>query len=187
MSKLITEGYADTLAYEHANTPGKWGQTAAMYVSTIVKHAGELTEWLDYGAGSGGLSNAIATNYPNKFEITEYEPSRPNSISVPMPYVACIDVLEHIEPDLLDNVLADLYRVTKVRGYFTISCRLAAKVLRDGRNAHLIVEPHEWWKEQLEKWFVIQQYYYDHGDKNYRVVVEPKAPEHTTWDELSDA
>ena len=95
--------------------------------------------------------------------------------------------MEHIEPALLDNVLADLYRVTKVRGYFTISCRLAAKVLRDGRNAHLIVEPQEWWKEQLEKWFVIQQYYYDHGDKNYRVVVEPKEPEYTTWDELSDA
>lgn len=171
--KLITKQYKETLAYEHANTPGKWGHTAQMYVDTIVKHAGELTDWLDYGAGSGGLTNAINTRYPGKYTITEYEPSRPRSKSVPKPYVACIDVLEHIEPELLDNVLQDLQRVTETRGYFTISCRPAAKILCDGRNAHLIVETPNWWKAKLEKYFTILSETYEPGDKNYRVVVEP--------------
>ena len=184
--KLISEDYAHTLAYEHANTPGKWGHTAQMYVDTIVKHAGDLTEWLDYGAGSGGLSNAVNSRYPNKYEITEYEPSRPNSVSVPRPYVACIDVLEHIEPDLLDNVLRDLLRVTQVRGYFTISCRLAAKILRDGRNAHLIVQPWEWWQTQLKQYFHIVEHMYEPGDKNYRVVVEPLDPSEIEFDQLED-
>jgi len=186
MNKLITPEYADTLAYEHANTPGKWGHTAQMYVDTIVKHAGDIVDWLDYGAGSGGLSNAINKRYPNKYNITEYEPSRPNSASVPMPYVACIDVLEHIEPDLLDNVLRDLLRVTQVRGYFTISCRPAAKILRDGQNAHLIVQPWAWWQRQLKQYFNIVEHMYEPNDKNYRVVVTPKDPAELTWDDLAD-
>ena len=32
--------------------------------------------------------------------------------------VCCIDVLEHIEPDLLDNVLDDLARITLKHGFF---------------------------------------------------------------------
>jgi acetolactate synthase regulatory subunit len=186
MNKLISQDYADTLAYEHANTPGKWGHTAQMYAQTIVKHAGELTDWLDYGAGSGGLSNAIHSRYPNKYNITEYEPSRPDSVSVPMPYVACIDVLEHIEPDCLDAVLRDLLRVTQVRGYYTISCRLAAKILRDGQNAHLIVQPWRWWQKQLNQYFKIVEHMYEPSDQNYRVVVEPKEPQDITWEDLDD-
>jgi hypothetical protein len=54
--------------------------------------------------------------------------------------VACIDVLEHIEPKLLENVLDDLQRVTREIGFFTVSTVLAEKTLADGRNAHLIVE-----------------------------------------------
>jgi hypothetical protein len=59
--------------------------------------------------------------------------------------VCCIDVLEHIEPDLLDNVLDDLKRVTKRIGFFTVSTSPAEKTLPDGRNAHLIQAAPEWW------------------------------------------
>ena len=38
MSKLITEEYKEILAWEHANTPGQWGQTAKMYVDAIVNN-----------------------------------------------------------------------------------------------------------------------------------------------------
>jgi hypothetical protein len=60
-----------------------------------------------------------------------------------------VDVLEHIEPDCLDDVLDDLKRVTKGIGFFTVACGPAAKVLPDGRNAHLIQEPPEWWLPKL--------------------------------------
>jgi len=47
---------------------------------------------------------------------------RPDGLRDPSPasFVACIDVLEHIEPELLDNVLDDLRRVTAQIGVFTV-------------------------------------------------------------------
>ena len=52
--------------------------------------------------------------------------------------VCCIDVLERVEPHRLDNVLADLRRVTTTVGFFTVHTGPAVKTLSDGRNAHLI-------------------------------------------------
>ena len=171
--KLITKEYAELLAWEHANTPGKWGQTAKMYVPAIVQHSRGKTQWLDYGAGHGGLGIAVREQYGDQIDIAEYEPSRPNSLPPePKPYVVCIDVLEHIEPDLIDNVLADLQRVTIEDGYFTISCRPASKILKDGRNAHILIQPPEWWQAKLKERFRIVREDWEPGDKNYRVVVQ---------------
>jgi hypothetical protein len=174
-SKLLTQNYKDVLAWEHANTPGKWGQTAKMHVPMIIKYANERTEWLDYGAGHGGLGKEIRAQYGDMYRITEYEPSRDDETGnppAPASYVVCVDVLEHVEPDLLENVLDDLQRVTTDRGYFTISCRRATKILKDGRNAHLIVQEPDWWLEHLYKRFEIVETSYDLRNKNLKVIVE---------------
>lgn len=63
----------------------------------------------------------------------------------PAQFVACIDVLEHIEPELLENVLDDLQRVTANTGVFSVHTGPARKLLPDGRNAHLIQQPASWW------------------------------------------
>lgn len=175
MSNLITDEYRDLLEWEHANTPGKWGWTAQALVNEIMHNSGGLTEWLDYGAGHGGLGIAFREKHPDSsVNIAEYEPSRPGtSAPDPADYVICVDVLEHVEPELIENVLDDLQRVTVKKGYYTISCRKAAKILKDGRNAHFIVEPPEWWRPKLEQRFSIISESYDGGDRNYRVIVEP--------------
>lgn len=172
MKNLITAKYKQMLAWEHENTPGKWGHTAKMYVSEIVRYAEDRTHWLDYGAGSGSLQSAVGSIYPGRFSITEYEPSRKGE-TVPKPhdYVVCIDVLEHVEPELLIFVLDDLQRVTLDKGYFTISCRPAKKILQDGRNAHLIIQEPNWWCNHLSERFLIDSVQYDQTDKNLKVVV----------------
>lgn len=71
--------------------------------------------------------------------------------------VACCDVLEHVEPDLLTNVLIDIREYADKAVYLVISTRLAAKVLADGRNAHLIVKPLDWWQEVLTQHFPFWQ------------------------------
>ena len=90
-------------------------------------------------------------------KYTPYEPSNELWSSTPEPteFVACIDVLEHIEPELLDNVLNDLQRVTMKFGLFTIHTGPAAKTLPDGRNAHLIQEPLSWWEDKIKLRFKI--------------------------------
>lgn len=179
MTETITEEYKELLRWEHENTPGKWGHTAKMYVSTIVKFAEGRTQWLDYGAGHGGLGKAVREVHgDDAFDISEYEPSRPDAtMPEPSEYVVCIDVLEHIEPDLLENVLDDLKRVTVDRGYFTISCRKASKILKDGRNAHLIVEEPEWWVPKLHERFNVLDIKWEPQDRNLRVLLERKDDE----------
>ena len=55
--------------------------------------------------------------------------------------VCCIDVLEHIEPELIDNVIFDLSTIVIKFGFFSIHQGPAGKILLDGRNAHLIQKP----------------------------------------------
>ena len=77
----------------------------------------------------------------------------------PMPadLVCCIDVLEHIEPDLLENVLHELFLITTGIGFFSIHMGPAIKFLSDGRNAHLIQQPSSWWLPRIAKYFDILQ------------------------------
>ena len=65
----------------------------------------------------------------------------------------CSDVLEHIEPELLENVLDDLCGLSQKAVYLCVATRPAKKILSDGRNAHLIVEDESWWLPKLmERW-----------------------------------
>jgi hypothetical protein len=170
--KLLTEEYRELLRKQH--TSKRWGATAEKLLPSIVEAAGGRTEWLDYGAGSSGLSRSIKQKYPGKFNISEYEPSRPNSQPPePREYVVCVDVLEHVEPDLLDNVLEDLVRVTIDKGFYTISCQKAVNILKDGRNAHLIVEPPEWWLAKISPLMKILNHSWNEDRKRLTVVVAP--------------
>ena len=66
-------------------------------------------------------------------------------------------MLEHIEPDLVENVLAELGSIThEVRILFGAP-GAGGKVLADGRNAHLIQKPTSWWLPKMVKHFEILQ------------------------------
>ena len=67
--------------------------------------------------------------------------------------VCCIDVLEHIEPDLLDNVLDHLAALTEGIAFLSVDTGPAIKTLSDGRNAHLIQQQLTWWLPKIwERW-----------------------------------
>ncbi len=154
---LCSAEYAEILSIEH-NTPGKWGVSAKNKYNKILDFLNEYdhTDILDYGAGSANrLSNMLRSDFPDKYCITDYDPGIPEICTIPYPHslVVCIDVLEHVEPDLIYNVLDDLERVTHKAGYFVISTQPASRVLCNGKNAHLIVQPSTWWEQELEKRF----------------------------------
>jgi len=142
----ITEEYRKMQQELHASRPdyGVASVNFAPQVSQIINE-NNVTELLDYGAGKGRLAQSLKVNHNVRVQL--YDPAVPEWSSTPQPneMVCCIDVLEHIEPELLDNVLDELKRVTKRLGYFTVHTGPAVKVLPDGRNAHLIQEPPKWW------------------------------------------
>ena len=144
---LISETYRAIQQSLHEN-PG-YGLASVHYapqVASLVREQ-QVRELLDYGAGKGRLGEELEWLVPWELTVRRYDPAVPAWAAAPSPcdFVACIDVLEHIEPALLDNVLDDLRRVTAGLGFFTVHTGPAGKVLPDGRNAHLIQEPPRWW------------------------------------------
>ena len=113
---------------------------------------------LDYGCGKGRLAENLRPDH--QVVVAMYDPGRPGYDDMPdsAPFVTCIDVLEHIEPDCLEDVLDDLVRVTERIGFFTVHTGPAAKTLSDGRNAHLIQEPAHWWLEKFMSRFNLLQF-----------------------------
>ncbi len=137
---LISEDYRKMQQQLHLNPD--YGLISVQYaplVAEVLEMVG-ASELLDYGAGKGRLGITLKQHAKRPLTIHHYDPAIPEWSSPPNPcgFVACIDVLEHIEPDLIDYVLDDLARVTAGIGVFTVHTEAALKVLPDGRNAHLI-------------------------------------------------
>lgn len=161
---LISKAYKEEQEKLHENPNyGVASVEFAPLVSNMIDSL-EIDEMLDYGAGKGRLGMSINPN--RRLIIDHYDPARPEWSEAPEPrqFVACIDVLEHIEPDYIDNVLDDLKRVVKQYGFFTIHTGPACKFLSDGRNAHLIQEDFRWWLPKLwERFDVHMMSHTPHG------------------------
>ena len=109
----------------------------------------------DYGAGKMRLQQGLASAGV-EVEYFPYDPVFPEyGPPVPANLVCCIDVLEHIEPECVSDVLDDLHRIMPLYGFFSIHTGAASKVLSDGRNAHLIQKPPSWWLPRLCERFEI--------------------------------
>ena len=117
----------------------------------------EINSLLDYGCGSN-LSLTKTLKPKRKFTYQAYDPcvKKYSDDPVPSDMVVSIDVLEHIEPEFLDDVLDHLEELTENVLFCSIHTGPAGKVLDDGRNAHLIQMPLEWWLPQLWERFSIQ-------------------------------
>ena len=50
-----------------------------------------------------------------------------------------------VKTSAVPSIINDLKRITINTGFFNISTRPARKTLVDGRNAHLIIKPVNWW------------------------------------------
>lgn len=155
---MISNKYRKEQELLHLNP--NYGVASEMYaplVNQIINRLG-VKELLDYGAGKGRLMKSLKVGHQLKVQC--YDPGVPDWAEppVPMQMCACIDVLEHIEPEYLDAVLDDLKRVTGVVGFFTVHTGPAVKVLSDGRNAHLIQQPPEWWLPKFMARFELQTF-----------------------------
>jgi len=109
---------------------------------------------IDYGCGKGGVTLALQEAYPN-LRVQGYDPGNPSFNTVPegtFDMLVSTDVLEHIEPVFLENVLRHMDGLFTKVAFFIIATSPAKKFLPDGRNAHLIVENPGWWKPLLEKY-----------------------------------
>jgi FkbM family methyltransferase len=160
---LITAHYAQLNAQLHADRPdyGTSGQRWAPVVAALADLV-QTDNILDYGCGKQTLAAALAGR-----KVRGYDPAIPPLSAEPKPadVVVCTDVLEHVEPDCIDDVLDDLCRVTQKAALITVATRPAVKKLADGRNAHLTIQPFSWWREHFLSRFDIVDVREDEGNE----------------------
>ncbi len=160
---LISDEYRKMNEGLHENKK-MYGTSGAKWAPHVVDMSERLAtkDVLDYGCGK----STLAQNLP--FDIKEYDPCVPEKAARPEPadIIVCTDVLEHIEPECLDEVLDDLYVLMKKVGLFTIHNGPAKKHLADGRNAHLIQENEKWWLEKILKRFEMWSFRRNQGENH---------------------
>lgn len=155
---LISSDYASQNAKLHETNPhyGAWSHRWADYVLDLMRVL-EAATIVDYGCGKATLARAMAQagNVPAPLTLTSYDPAIPKYAQAPEPadLVVCTDVLEHIEPDCLGDVLADIRRCTVKAAFVVIATRPSSSFLPDGRNAHLIQKGAQWWLPRLRRNF----------------------------------
>jgi 2-polyprenyl-3-methyl-5-hydroxy-6-metoxy-1,4-benzoquinol methylase len=166
---MISAEYVKLNADLHASNES-YGTSGSKYSQQVAALALSLQteDILDYGCGKSTLAN----NLP--YKIKQYDPAvkKYNTLPEPADVVVCTDVLEHIEPEFLGEVLDHLQSLVIKKGFFIVATRPARKTLADGRNAHLIVENARWWLNALWDKFKIVGFQ-DRGSE-FLAIVEPK-------------
>jgi len=147
---MITEKYKEQLLILHQKEV--FGKR-----SKIPKHLGMFIEKikpktiLDFGCGKGNLVTRLREDYPDII-VEGYDPGNPkydNSIDdKKFDLIISTDVLEHIEPNFIDETLKYLSDRSNYV-FHLIACSPAKHRLSDGRNAHLIIKEDQWWREKF--------------------------------------
>jgi len=107
---------------------------------------------LDYGCGKGHILAQLKESYPG-VSIQGYDPALELFASLSSSNYDCVfsnDVLEHIEPEYIGQVLDHINTLSTKYIWLRIDTLPARKKLSDGRNAHLILETPQWWLEKIK-------------------------------------
>jgi hypothetical protein len=144
----------------HALNQDNWiGEALAEYkhnIFEIIKNNNVKTI-LDYGCGKAKFHSILFNNRkvpgsPMGINITPYDPAVTQFSSKPTnqyDLVLCIDVMEHVQEDKVNEVLKDIFSYSN-KVFLTITCYPAMQTLPNGKNAHYTIKEPDWWKEKLK-------------------------------------
>lgn len=172
---VISPAYLELQKEMHGRPEGYGdkGDRWAPAVADLVSRFG-ATSVLDYGCGAGALMRALRPLVGAAVRLSEYDPAITGKDEWPSPadLIVVTDVLEHVEPDRLSFALYCIHTLARRATFAVVSTRTASRTMADGRNAHLIVQPEEWWLESLE-------------EAGFKVEPGPKSPHPKPSRELS--
>ena len=131
-------------------------------IKKIIVETGSI-DLLDYGCGKAlwyvntvTINNIVYSGVSNFWNIKEFylfDPGVDKYSKKPgkkFDGVVCTDVLEHIHPDDMDDVVSEIFSFAKKFVFFDIATVEDNKILSNGENAHLTVKPHKWWVDFIK-------------------------------------
>lgn len=156
---MISAEYFDCLKATRAAFP-YWGSGGVRHAAPVIALLEELGirkgTVLDYGSGVGAFGEEVRRLAGARYAVTNYEPTLPQWSELaagPFDAVVCTHVLEHVEPELLEETLDEIRSCAWRLAYIEVPHGPAKEVLVDGRNAHLIIEGPDFWLERLANAF----------------------------------
>lgn len=151
---LISSEYLEINRKLH-EAKSHYGTSGHLYAKLVRQACEKLRtkDVLDYGCGKRTLEFSLGRKIKNYDPAIQEFAERPEAADI----VVCTDVLEHVEPECLECVLLDIHSLSIKSVILGIHLKNARKTLPDGRNAHLIVKPPEWWDDKLRDYFVPAQ------------------------------
>lgn len=147
---MITPEYQQKITHYHKGRV--WGGAVKGKVFDIECTANDngCRTILDFGCGFGMLKEKIG----HKFDVTEYDAGIERKNKLPVgsyDMVVCVDVMEHVEPEFVDETIELLYQYATKVIYVSICCAPSLENFDDGENLHLTVRPPSWWMSLFEK------------------------------------
>ncbi len=182
----ISREYAEELERQHSNM--KWGTSAKRFAAADISWLLEsrsqyLKTVLDYGCGKGQMGEYLRQRFPN-ITVHEYDPGMPAPFNMTptgqFDLVLTCDVLEHVEPRLIDDTIVRLQELTGKVLYNNIACTPTGHTFRTGpyvgEDIHLIVEEPRWWRAKFNQLRQpnIQEWEYRHVERMKRGDMRPR-------------
>ena len=122
MSQTISDEYLKEQQKLHENP--NYGIASTQFASSVANliRQSKAKSLTDYGAGKQRLWSSLEKlGVTDRLQYQPYDPAFPEyGPPKAADLVCCIDVLEHIEPELLNNVLQELSTLVTRAGFFTI-------------------------------------------------------------------
>lgn len=157
---MISNDYKKVLTEIHESSPFGKRSKIPKYLAEFIEKI-QPASIIDFGCGKGRLVERLREEYSNVV-VDGYDPGNKTfDTSLNDRYVDLListDVLEHVEPEFIDQTLEYLSTKSKYI-YHLIALSPAKLILPDGRNAHLIQKNPEWWRQK----FI---------DLNYKIIKE---------------
>ena len=157
MKNLISPEYQAQIEKMHNKKP--WGGACRGKAQMLNKYMimSGAKSLLDYGCGRSDLKKEFDATYATySYIINEYDPGIPKLAGDPpvSDVVISFDVLEHVEPDKVDNVIKHIYDKCNMWTYHKICTRAATGAFPvTGKNLHLTIKPGYWWLQKFEPYF----------------------------------
>lgn len=152
---LISPDYETEQRILHMHPRG-YGGKGRKYADTVVHlmRVFDCGSVLDYGCGEGSLGYALRRR---AIECREFDPAVPGKDALPSfaDLVVCTDVLEHVEIDRVSTVLAHMRALARKAVFLVVALEPSKKLLSDGRNAHITLQPAAWWMEKVAEQLTI--------------------------------
>lgn len=152
---LASDQYKNQLYQKHSKDKD-WGHGVSIRKLRYFKEFLEKNECktiIDYGCGNSNFKQFIEKDY--NYKVIEYDLGikGKDKLNIQADFTVCVDVLEHIELEYLDNVLNHIRNYT-LKGAFFAICKVPSYgSFPDGTNLHKIIKNEDWWYLRTLEYF----------------------------------